>query len=232
MHNDLHLSQDPRKSSMFSSGAKAMFLGVICLVVIAIPLMSVTPASAARGLQVATPTATPRADTPPAQATTYVVKPGDSLWSIAAKFYGNGTLYAPILRANNLPDKVVLTVGSILIIPPLNDVPGALPSPTAVPVTATPIVTATPDSTKPAPPNGAVTATATVTSTPSSTPGRDEKRSWQEVVQPFVQMSAYAISLFCFFGSILCAYMSFESYRRSRPYVRRRRIGNRIRVGL
>ena len=217
---------------MFSSGAKAMFLGVICLVVIAIPLMSVPPASAARGLQVATPTATPRADTPSSQATTYVVKSGDSPWSIATKLYGNGTLYTLILRANNLPDKAVLTVGSILTIPALNEGPGISSSPTASQAAATPPATPTPDNSSLPSPNGSITATSTVASTPSSATGPVGTRSWSEVIEPFVQVSAYSISMFCFFGSILCAYMSFESYRRSRPYVRRRRIGNRIRVGL
>ncbi len=218
---------------MFSSGAKAILLGVICLVVIAIPLMSVPSASAARGLQVATPTATPRAENPPAQTTTYVVKSGDSPWSIANKIYGNGTLYTLILRANNLPDKAVLTVGSTLIIPPLNEGPGVFSPPTASPATATPVATATLDNSKSAP-NGLATSTptATASSTPNPPPPPPGGDNFLAFLAPFVQMSAYMISGFCFVGSLLCAYMSFESYRRSRPYVRRRRIGNRIRVGL
>ena len=37
---------------------------------------------------------------PPQSGQTYVTQPGDSLWSIAEKFYGNGALWPKIYAAN------------------------------------------------------------------------------------------------------------------------------------
>ncbi len=67
------------------------------------------------------PTQTPSAETPPgspagtnAVATTYVVKPGDSVYSIAVKF---GTSVQAIVQANNLNDPAKIWPGVSLIIP-------------------------------------------------------------------------------------------------------------------
>ena len=48
--------------------------------------------------------------------TKYTVKKGDTLWSIAKKFLGDGNKYKEIQKANNLKDTVI-QVGAVLNIP-------------------------------------------------------------------------------------------------------------------
>lgn len=48
--------------------------------------------------------------------TTYKVQKGDSLWSIAKKFLGDGNKYKSIQELNGLKDTVI-TPGLILLIP-------------------------------------------------------------------------------------------------------------------
>jgi nucleoid-associated protein YgaU len=48
---------------------------------------------------------------------TYTVVSGDSLWSIAQKFYGDGSQYKKIATANNIKNVDSITVGASLIIP-------------------------------------------------------------------------------------------------------------------
>lgn len=57
----------------------------------------------------------------------YTVKDGDTLYSIAQKYYGDGYQFNQIVKANNLPDENNITVGQVLEIPKLT----ASPSPTA-----------------------------------------------------------------------------------------------------
>lgn len=51
-------------------------------------------------------------------AQTYTVKTGDSLWSIAAKFYGDGGMYTLLISQNKLKDPNHLEKGQVLVIPP------------------------------------------------------------------------------------------------------------------
>ncbi|MEN9328073.1 MAG: hypothetical protein RI947_881 [Candidatus Parcubacteria bacterium] len=48
---------------------------------------------------------------------TYVIKQGDSLWSIAEASYGDGNLWTRIAEANNLVDAGTIHVDNTLIIP-------------------------------------------------------------------------------------------------------------------
>lgn len=58
---------------------------------------------------------------PPApEVRTYTVAPGDSLWKIAAQFYGNGAHYPKIVAGN--PDRLkdehtIIHPGDVLVIP-------------------------------------------------------------------------------------------------------------------
>ncbi|MFD5827106.1 Gmad2 immunoglobulin-like domain-containing protein [Lentzea sp. NPDC060358] len=49
----------------------------------------------------------------------YVVKPADTLWSIATQFYGSGNLYTRLVRANPhvVTDPNVVTPGDVLRVP-------------------------------------------------------------------------------------------------------------------
>lgn len=55
-------------------------------------------------------------NTPATSAVAYTVRPGDTLWSLAAKFLGNGALWPAIYSANSLKTSV-LQVGQALTIP-------------------------------------------------------------------------------------------------------------------
>lgn len=77
-----------------------------------------TPASV--GLQ-------PVAASPAPVAGSYVVKPGESLWSIAEKVYGDGAKYRLIAEANHLDEKRRIYAGMQLTIPAL--APAAPPAP-------------------------------------------------------------------------------------------------------
>jgi LysM repeat protein len=59
-----------------------------------------------------------------APATTYhvyTIRSGDSLAQIAARFYGDSKLYAPLAKFNNITDVTLLRVGQEIRIPPRNE---------------------------------------------------------------------------------------------------------------
>lgn len=62
---------------------------------------------------------------------TYIVQPGDTLWSIAARF---GVPVEAILRANNLANANFIYLGQTLIIPTGGGFPVPLPAPLPAPV--------------------------------------------------------------------------------------------------
>jgi len=49
----------------------------------------------------------------------YVVKAGDSLWTIAVKLYGDGQMYTAIALENKITDPNHLEAGRVLVIPPV-----------------------------------------------------------------------------------------------------------------
>ncbi|MEU7999860.1 LysM domain-containing protein [Catellatospora sp. NPDC049111] len=59
--------------------------------------------------------ATPKA--PAAAERTYKVKSGDTLWDIAAQYYGDGRQYMKIAKANNIANPNLINVGVVLKIP-------------------------------------------------------------------------------------------------------------------
>lgn len=58
----------------------------------------------------------------------YTVKEGDTLFSVAEKYYNDGYKYTEIAKANNLEDVNQLTAGQVLDIPKLEAVASASPS--------------------------------------------------------------------------------------------------------
>ena len=47
----------------------------------------------------------------------YTVVKGDTLWGIAKRYYGNGSRYPEIARANNIANPDIIHVGQKLLIP-------------------------------------------------------------------------------------------------------------------
>lgn len=69
---------------------------------------------------------------PGGSTTTHTVVPGDTLWDLAQRFYGDPWLFALIAAANHIPNPNLIFPGHVLVIPPR---PG--PPPPSAPVTHT-----------------------------------------------------------------------------------------------
>ncbi|MEW5718172.1 MAG: LysM peptidoglycan-binding domain-containing protein [Chloroflexota bacterium] len=86
----------------------------------------------------AAPIATPSTSSAPDQPSgdqSYTVQPGDSLWIIAQKVYGNGSKYPLIANANGITTTTRLRTGMVLKIP---GAPGLVTvTPTSAPATPT-----------------------------------------------------------------------------------------------
>ncbi|GIG02168.1 LysM peptidoglycan-binding domain-containing protein [Catellatospora citrea] len=76
------------------------------------------PAAAPKPAAPAAGAPKPAAPTPKAPAErTYKVKSGDTLWDIAAQYYGDGRQYMKIAKANNIANPNLINVGVVLKIP-------------------------------------------------------------------------------------------------------------------
>jgi LysM repeat protein len=163
----------------------------------------------------------------------YVIEAGDSLWSIAVKFYGNGSKYTAIVSANNLPDNAILRVGTAIVIPALTDAtsgPAAAFSPTP---TSSPSAIASPPSPTVAVFQSSTPAAQDVVAATRPTFSTPIPRIADPAVTPLIPQIATALNVLsgiCFVGSLFCAFLSIDAYRQSRRFAIRRRIGNRIRV--
>ncbi|MEU8580245.1 LysM peptidoglycan-binding domain-containing protein [Streptomyces abikoensis] len=54
---------------------------------------------------------------PASEARTYTVEPGDTLWAVAERFYGDGNRYRDIASASGIDNPDVVNVGQVLTIP-------------------------------------------------------------------------------------------------------------------
>ncbi len=60
----------------------------------------------------------PEAEPAAPESITYTVVPGDYMYGVAEKLYGNGRLWRTIAEANDLGPQAVINPGQTLIIPP------------------------------------------------------------------------------------------------------------------
>ncbi len=74
----------------------------------------VTPTPAPANLSSMTPTPTAPAAQPTGEGTTYVVQPGDTLYTIAVRF---GVSLQALIEANRIEDPNQLQAGQVLVIP-------------------------------------------------------------------------------------------------------------------
>jgi hypothetical protein len=70
------------------------------------------------------------------RAILYRVQPGDTLWSLAQRFYGQGRRWQEIARANDMKDTDGLSAGSIIKIPLAADDAEPKPAAEAAPATS------------------------------------------------------------------------------------------------
>jgi nucleoid-associated protein YgaU len=65
------------------------------------------------------PVAVPTAEVQEGEQT-YTMKPGDTLYSLARRYYGDGKLWAKIFEANKdkIRDVTDIPIGTVLVIPP------------------------------------------------------------------------------------------------------------------
>lgn len=151
-----------------------------------------------------TPTATPtaRAEMPTAESATeeqtYIVQPGDSLWIIAQKVYGNGAKYPLIAQANDITTTTRLRTGMVLKIPG-----GTNPAtPTAILAPATPTATL--------PPTALPTSTPTATPTPAPSSGLTE--SWTDTIATALRV----LAALCALAGIVSAVSAYLMYARAK----------------
>lgn len=67
--------------------------------------------------EVAPPVEEAPAPPPPPAPRTYTVEPGDTLWAVAERFYGDGNRYQEIANASGVPNPDSIGVGQVLTIP-------------------------------------------------------------------------------------------------------------------
>lgn len=63
------------------------------------------------------PAAAPPEAPPAPESRTYTVEPGDTLWAVAERFYGDGNRYRDIAAASGIDNPDVVNVGQVLTIP-------------------------------------------------------------------------------------------------------------------
>ncbi|MEW5717952.1 MAG: LysM peptidoglycan-binding domain-containing protein [Chloroflexota bacterium] len=171
--------------------------------------------------------------TPTPESRTYAVEPGDTLWSIAIKFYGNGTKYSLIQQANNLTDSTLRT-GQILVIPfsetDKTPTPKATPLASVTPSPAPSIALSPPGIAPSAAPSSQ--SLAIVTPAIAPTPAAKSADPGTASLVPILSIVVNVLGAICLLGSLMCAVLSYDIYRRARHLARRRYIGNRVRAGL
>lgn len=147
------------------------------------------------------PTPTLPASTPSAatEEQTYIVQPGDSLWTIAHKVYGNGAKYPLIAQANNLTATTRLRTGMVLKIP---GAPNPSPPTSVAPVAPTPTLTVMPT---PLP-------TLTPTITPTVLPDTGGTASLFDNAETGLRFLAALSAL----GAIVFALLAYLTYARAK----------------
>jgi LysM repeat protein len=214
-------------------------LMLVCLTAVVLsPRVSASPAPQATPSSAtpAPPAGSPVSPSPGEQS--YVVQSGDTLWSIATNFYGNGSKYTLIQRANDLPDGTRLHVGMTLTIPADTQAAPTAPSGELTPSpTPVPLLTLVAQPTQGAP-AGPTAPSAFPSPFPAPTrqlasPPDGPSGSGTSGITPLIPVLTLLInglSGICFLGSLTCAFLSLDAYRRSKRFAERDYIRRRIRV--
>lgn len=197
--------------------------------------LSAPAVSSAPAMDAASPT--PAASSTAPGERTYTVVAGDNPWAIAQKMYGSGIRYPLILSANHLTETSILTIGMVLVIPPLPGAQGA--------VTATPPSTATPETLAtitptPTPVLPSATPTAEPTGTPVPTPTATPIRTAQGAFTNWIATTASPgwatvldiLGWVCTLSSLVCSFLAYQGYHRARRLRRMMIMSQRARARL
>lgn len=182
--------------------------------------------------------------TPQTGDRTYVVESGDSFWTIAQKFYGDGSKYRLIIAANKLTETTRLQVGQLLVIPAYSD---------SAPFVPTVSFTPAPTGVFTAVPTMSIRATVTVTATnaraviasppaPTTSLGSSAVASPSSAILPPQVVSSIAapdflrvldiLSGILAGSSVVCAFFAYQAYVRAQRLERMMRVRRRSRVQL
>jgi hypothetical protein len=185
------------------------------------PVFIPTFSSFATPPSIITPRATSIAPLTPGLETgdTYTVQSGDSPWTIAIKFYGDGTKFPLIMEANGLTVGTRLRVGTVLQIPPL---PG---STRAAPTLAAPSAATAIPPTPPLSPPPTARATTAPTLAPTPAPSGFDIVSVADAATLALNVIAAILALAAFGFALL----SFLVYIRSRRMIEFNTITKRLR---
>lgn len=136
--------------------------------------------------------------TPETGEQTYIVQPGDSLWTIAQKVYGNGAKYPLIAQANDITTTTRLRTGMVLKIPGVaNPV-----SPTVTSTLGIPTATLTPTA----------SPTPTPAATPTPVPSGWLAGSWADTAATALR----ALAALCALVGIISAVFAYLMYVRAK----------------
>lgn len=153
---------------------------------------------------------------------TYRVQPGDNIYLIAQKVYGDSSAFSLILRANNLSENSRLTVDMVLKIPPL---------PTRT-VTLTPSPTVTASKTSP-PSDPAPVATSGQAVTPERSsvpiPGVSSAEGQEAAI---MAMLTNAVTATLVASSVVCAFLAFLVFTSARRGSSQHAMARRVRPPL
>ncbi|MCL4353521.1 LysM peptidoglycan-binding domain-containing protein [Patescibacteria group bacterium] len=95
----------------------SLFLGAVVVIIALILVFSFFKSKTPTTQQTGSTSTQQTQTTTPARPSTYTVKEGDDLWSIAQKLYGSGYNWVDLAKANNLENPGLIFVGTVLKVP-------------------------------------------------------------------------------------------------------------------
>lgn len=115
----------------------------------------------------------------------YTIKDGDTLFTVAKKYYNDGYKFTEIVKANNIKDENKVEVGQVLEIPKLDTQTAMAVSPTVADVSPTTAEVSPTETATPAPTvavGSEATSTASIDTSSTGTGGSDNTTIWGDKI--------------------------------------------------